>query len=158
MVIVDATDPLEGGPSYLLYTEEFYRAVRSMLKPGGIVVTQSEDISTILFLSTCSVSIYRTVRKVFPVVRYYICWVPAFDGEWSFVLGSLGPDPAKLPPEVVRERLEARGVRGLRYYTPELHASMFNLPGYVRELLEKHPFARVIKDDEPLFVYAEKPE
>ena len=158
VVVVDATDPLRGGPSYLLYTEEFYRAVKGVLKPGGIMVTQAEDISTSPSFSTCTISIYKTVEQVFPVVRYYLCWVPSFDGEWSFVLGSLGPDPAQLPPDVVRARLETRGVKDLRYYTPELHASMFNLPGYVREFLERHPFARVIKDDKPLFVYAEERE
>ena len=35
VIIIDVADPLEGGPAYLLYTEEFYRLVRSRLAPGG---------------------------------------------------------------------------------------------------------------------------
>ena len=154
VVIVDATDPLEGGPSYLLYTEEFYRAIRSVLRPGGLMVTQAEEVSTVPAMMTCSVSIYRTAEAVFPVARYYTCWVPSFDGEWAFVIGSTGPDPAELAPDEVARRLEGRGVRGLRYYRPELHPAIFKLPKYLEDFLEGHEGARVIRDGEPIYVYS----
>jgi Spermidine synthase len=34
-IIVDATDPIEGGPSRLLYTLEFYELARSRLREAG---------------------------------------------------------------------------------------------------------------------------
>ena len=158
VVIVDATDPLEGGPSYLLYTKEFYTLVKGLLRPGGLMVTQAEDVCTTEEMSLATASIYRTVKAVFPTTRYYARWVPSFDSEWAFVIGSTGPDPALLRPDIVLKRLEERGVEGLRYYTPELHPTLFVLPKYLGELLEKHRTARVIRDGEPLFVYSEKAE
>jgi len=155
VVIVDASDPVKGGPSYLLYTKEFYEYVRGLLRPGGLMVTQAEDVSTLLIETVCMTSIYRTVRAVFPLTRLYYCWVPTFDSEWAFVVGSTGPDPASLGPEEVGKRLRERGVGGLRFYTPELHRSLFTLPKYLAELLEKHPQARVIRDGEPVYVYSE---
>ena len=156
VIIVDATDPLEGGPAYLLYTKEFYSLLKGILRPGGLMVTQAEDVCTTEEMSLATVSIYRTVRGVFPITRYYARWVPSFDGEWAFVIGSTGPDPAGLSPEVVKERLRERGVEGLRYYTPELHPGLFVLPKYLSDLLEKHPRARVIRDGEPIFVYSDR--
>mgnify|MGYP000111884921 CR=1 FL=1 len=154
VVIVDATDPLEGGPAYLLYTREFYEAVKSVLRPGGMMVTQAEDVSTVPEMATCTISIYRTARAVFPLVRYYTCWVPSFDGEWAFVIGSTGPDPAGLGASEVARRLGERGVEGLRYYRPELHQAIFKLPKYLEELLEGHEGARVIRDGEPIYVFS----
>ena len=154
VVIVDATDPLEGGPAYLLYTKEFYEAIRSVLKPGGMMVTQAEDVSTVPQMATCTVSIYRTAKAVFPLVRYYTCWVPSFDGEWAFVIGSTGPDPAGLGAEEVARRLEERGVGDLKYYGPGVHTAMFNLPRYLEGLLEGLEGARVIRDGEPIFVFS----
>ena len=156
VVIVDATDPLEGGPAYLLYTKEFYRVIRDILKPGGLMITQAEDVCVLEDLSLATVSIYRTVRAVFPIARYYARWVPSFDSEWAFVIGSTGPDPASLGAGEVAKRLEERRVGGLRYYTPELHPTLFVLPKYLSELLERHSTARVIRDGEPLFIYSEK--
>ena len=156
VVIVDASDPVRGGPAYLLYTAEFYEHVKSLLRPGGLMVTQAEDVSTLLFESVCTVSIYRTVRSVFPITRYYKCWVPTFDSEWGFVVGSMGPDPASMGPDEVGRKLEERGIRDLRFYTPEVHKSLFALPRYLRELLEGHPEARVIRDGEPIYVYSEE--
>lgn len=154
VVIIDVTDPLEGGPSYLLYTREFYEVVKSALRPGGLMVTQAEDINTQPELSVPTISIYRTVRAVFPIVRYYRCWVPSFDGEWAFVVGSTGPDPAALTPEEVEKRLKERGVKGLRFYTPEVHASLFALPKYLKDMLENYPRGFVIEDGRPVYVYS----
>jgi len=156
VVIVDASDPIRGGPAYLLYTKEFYEHVKALLRPGGLMITQAEDVSTLLFESICTASIYRTVKAVFPITRYLKCWVPTFDSEWGFVVGSMGPDPAALGPDEVRRRLAGRGVKGLKFYTPELHKSLFVLPKYLEELLEGHPDARVIRDGEPLYVYSEE--
>lgn len=42
VIISDLCDPLDGGPAYQLYTEEFYKnIVATRLAPGGIFVTQS---------------------------------------------------------------------------------------------------------------------
>ena len=41
VMLMDLVDPLEGGPAYLLYTEEFYQIAKSRLNPGGVLVTQS---------------------------------------------------------------------------------------------------------------------
>ena len=53
VIVLDLVDPIEGGPSYLLYTEEFYNIARSKLRPGGILVTQAGPAG-LLSYSECS--------------------------------------------------------------------------------------------------------
>ena len=41
VVIVDAPDPLEGGPAHQLYTQEFYGIVRERLTGEGMLAVQA---------------------------------------------------------------------------------------------------------------------
>jgi len=154
VAVIDATDPIEGGPALLLYTKEFYELVWRCLSEDGVMVTQAVSPSyEFEDQITCTVSIFRTVGSVFPIARYYRAYIPSFDGEWGFVLGSKTHDPLDLSAEVVDERLRRRGVDGLKYYHSRLHTSLFTMPKNIKELLESFPKARVLRDDEPAFVY-----
>ncbi|MCI0823092.1 MAG: fused MFS/spermidine synthase, partial [Chloroflexi bacterium] len=41
VAIIDVPDPLEAGPAYLLFTQEFYRLLQSRLTERGLMVAQS---------------------------------------------------------------------------------------------------------------------
>ena len=41
VVIIDVPDPMEAGPAYMLFTQEFYALLMERLNPGGIMVAQS---------------------------------------------------------------------------------------------------------------------
>ncbi|MCG2867242.1 MAG: polyamine aminopropyltransferase [Vulcanisaeta sp.] len=150
VVILDLTDPLEGGPSYLLYTLEFYRIVRDRLSDGGLMVTQAT--STYYALRTFA-TIYKTVASVFPVARAYHVYVPSFDSTWGFVIGSLGPDPTSLTPDEVNRRISERINGELRFYDGYMHRALFTLPKHVVRVLED-PSIRPATDSNPTFMPA----
>ena len=126
VVIVDSTDPV--GPGVGLFTEAFYASVARALRPGGLMVTQTESP---FFNPALVQRIYRNIAAAFPRVFVFLADVPIYSiGLWSFTLGSKGPDPraprlgpGELPPFPTR------------YYTPEVHRAAFALPRYVRDLL-----------------------
>jgi len=149
VIIVDVTDPAKGSPSCKLYTKEFYEAVYKALSPNGVFVTQAAGV---IEEEPIVPSVYKTVKTVFPHVRAYKNWVPDFNDEWCFVIGSKGEDPAALSAEAVAERLRERGVNGLKMYSPEIHEFLFRLPKYFLDLLEGP--ARIVTDKEPVFVYS----
>nr|WP_252901710.1 polyamine aminopropyltransferase [Vulcanisaeta sp. JCM 14467] len=113
VIILDLTDPLEGGPSYLLYTVEFYSIVRDRLSDDGIMVTQAT--STSYSLRTFA-TIYRTIASVFPITRAYQVYMHSFDSTWGFVIGSKRYDPTALTPDEVNSRIRERIGGGLRFY------------------------------------------
>lgn len=124
-VFVDVTDPLEGGPAALLYTEEFYRAAFKAVGRGGAVVTQA---SSTYYSTRCFATIARTVRKVFGTAGGYHVWVPAYDSMWGFVYGTRGKDPRGIPPEAIDRELKRRKIAALRFYDGEVHRALFALP------------------------------
>lgn len=110
VIIMDLDDPLEGGPCYQLYTTEFYKFLKSKLRPGGLVVTQSGQ-SGIKQHHLVFSPINRTLRDVFDHVVAYNQAVYSFMDEWGWNMalteeGAKGP--ASLSAKEVDERIEKR--------------------------------------------------
>ena len=149
VAIVDAPDPLEGGPAYQLYTREFYGLVRERLTGEGMLAVQAGPTGPALYGSYFS-AVVNTLASVFPTVRASEAFIPAFGTTWGFALGSLGADPLSKTPAEVDRRLAERCGFDLRFYDGTTHLGMFALPRYLRRGLEAE--TRVITGDDPLFV------
>jgi spermidine synthase len=144
VIIIDICDALEPGPAIALYTEAFYRRVRSRLAPGGILVVQAMELSGI------DLADHREVREslklVFSFVTSYAHFIPSFWADWAFVIASDDADAAAVAPAVLAERLRRRGPGGfedlgkaLRFYDPQTHVRMFALSKDVRTALDIPP-------------------
>jgi spermidine synthase len=149
IVIIDVPDPLEAGPAYLLFTQEFYGLVRDRLRPGGVMVSQSGPTGP-SFYEQCFSVVANTVASVFPVVTMSETFVPSFGSTWGFVIGSLGEDPGDLSPEDVDARIAARITGQLRYFDGTTLRGMVSVPKYLRESVASE--SRIITRDSPLFV------
>jgi spermidine synthase len=146
-IIVDVTDPVAGGPSYLLFTEEFYRLAAARLRPGGLISVQAESMALPLIQGHAAVA--RTLGRVFPVVSGLAAFVPAFGEPWGFAVASHTDGPAALSASEVDARLAARGIVG-RHYDGETHRHMFSLPKGVRRAVAE--LDDVITDANPLIL------
>ena len=149
VAVVDVPDPLEEGPAYMLYTQEFYRLLKDRLRPNGLMVAQSGPTGP-AFMEQCFSAVAKTVGSVFPAVYASEAFVPSFGSTWGFVIGSLGPDPTSLPPEVVDRRIAERVVSPLRFFDGTTQTGMFAVPRYLREALAAEE--RLITRASPLFV------
>ena len=149
VAVIDVPDPLEGGPAYLLYTQEFYYQLRDRLKPNGLMVAQSGPTGP-AFYEQCFSAVAKTIGSVFPTA--YICeaFVPSFGATWGFVIGSLGPDPTSLSVQEVDRRIVERVSGELRFYDGITQRGMFSVPKYLRDAVTRE--SRVITRAEPLFV------
>ncbi|MGB9708952.1 MAG: polyamine aminopropyltransferase [Infirmifilum sp.] len=132
VVILDLTDPIKDTPGVLLYTREFYEAVKKILNKEGVMVTQAT--STRYYINAFTI-IGNTLREVFPYVRLYKVFVPAFYSEWGFAIGTISRDPLSIPQEEVKRRLEAME---LKYLDPEAYAFLFHIPRYMLEKMKKY--------------------
>ncbi len=149
IIIIDLPDPIEEGPVYLLYTQEFYQLVRDRLSDNGIICVQSGSAAWTELLNFTSVC--NTLKSVFPIVCPYQVDVPSFGGSWGFCLASQNLNPLKLSPAEVDDRISARSLSGLRFYDGLTHQGIFSLPKHLRGELSKP--ARLITDKEPLYIY-----
>ncbi|MDR1732143.1 MAG: polyamine aminopropyltransferase [Synergistaceae bacterium] len=122
VVIVDSTDPVDFAAG--LFQAPFYRAIRDILNPHGIMteLTESPFADTALMRQAI-----KQMRSVFPLVQMYWGAVPTYPtGMWTYGAASLGPAPST----------PLRNVTGTRYYTDAIHRAAFVLPPFLTELLE----------------------
>ncbi|NIJ19195.1 spermidine synthase [Sphingomonas naasensis] len=110
-IIVDFPDPVDYSVGKL-YTDTFYRAVRKLLAPGGMIVVQS---TSPLVAPNAYWTVASTLEAAGLQTRGYHAYVPSF-GEWGFVLAAPGPipDQANIPTG--------------RFLTPVIDQRLFDFP------------------------------
>ena len=134
VICVDSTDPV--GPAVDLFGEAFYRDARRALGENGIIVTQSGSPLVMLDELQAAVAL---MRRVFPIVRTYVCSIPIYPGVlWSFTAASMSCDPALIDPTNVAARLRANGAP-TGWYTPAVHTAAFALPNFLAHALDMMP-------------------
>jgi spermidine synthase len=127
VIVVDSTDPI--GPGRILFQHAFYENLKRALSDQGIAVTQCESI----YLHGHVIKgVHAFARHLFPSLAYYYTLVPTYpSGLIGFYFCSLGHDPKALDEE------RAGRLKGLNYYTPDIHRSAFTLPRFAAALFEE---------------------
>lgn len=124
VILIDSTEPV--GSAVGLFSPEFYKDVRDALRPGGIMVAQTESP---FFNQDLIRRTQAGIGAAFPIARLYLASVPTYpSGLWSFTIGSLAADPLAVPEERI-------AVMGTRYYSPGVHHAAFQLPPFVAQLV-----------------------
>lgn len=149
VIIIDISEPVEEGPSYLLFTKEFYEVVKKRLTPQGLISLQAGSMS--IGDLTCFAAIQKTLMTVFPIVCPYWAAIPSFAHPWGFSLASKDVDPSSLTAAEVDKLIAERITGDLRYYDGLAHQLSFMLPKYIRKRLAEEE--RIIEDNHPLFTY-----
>lgn len=133
VVVLDLTDPY--GQAARLYTREFYEQVRRILRDGGLMVTHSTGlhINRLAFQR-----VYRAIREVFSKHALARAYIPSFTDDWTFSFGSDYMVPPEVDPEALERRFRERGLEGkTRFYSPEVHHSLFRHPVFIRRIMEE---------------------
>ena len=135
MIIGDLADPLEGGPCYQLYTQDFYRTVvLEKLNPGGIFITQSGPAG-ILSCTEVFTAINKTLASVFPKVLPYTQHMPVFCDVWGWNMALTDPSQADLPAAEMDARLAARVEGAMRFLDGETFKGLATLNKHLRGAL-----------------------
>ena len=146
VIIIDIPDPLEGGPAYLLYTQEFYSIVKNKLKAGGLLVVQSGPAGPLDY-SEVFTAINKTISTVFRVTNPYHLYMPSFGLQWGFVVA--GETLPEITMNEIDSRIKDRISSDLKFYDGTTHANIFSLPKYLREGIANED--RIITKDNLIF-------
>ncbi|TXK60790.1 polyamine aminopropyltransferase [Alkalisalibacterium limincola] len=127
VVIVDSTDPV--GPAEGLFNQAFYASCLKALRPGGILVQQSESPLTHLGL-------IRSMRNAmkgagFTAFRTLTFPQPCYPtGWWSCTMARKGGEL-----DGFRERGAGSKTFATKYYSAEIHKSALVQPPFVADAL-----------------------
>ena len=84
VIFIDCSDPSEF--SNLLFSDSFYKVCKRILKPKGILATQSESPES---FKNIHISILKTLKKIFRVSETMYSFVPIYpSGIWSWTFAS----------------------------------------------------------------------
>jgi spermidine synthase len=149
VITMDPPPPVEAAGSSLLYSKEFYTAVRQRLRIGGILQTwlpsESDDYTRS--------AVARALKESFPYVRAFASVEPL---GFHF-LASERPIPARSAAELAA-RLPARAVADLLEWGPyataeEQFAAVLKTEFALEEWIAKEPLAPALTDDRPVNEY-----
>jgi spermidine synthase len=126
VILMDLTDQIDLGPSFQLYTQQFYQTLKKRLNPGGILVVQAGELSVYEYFSHSSIR--KTLASVFPRTRTYLQQVPSFYAQWSFVIASEQAIPDKVIEKDFDRNIASRLTGSLQSVDGAAYNRMFSLP------------------------------
>jgi spermidine synthase len=157
VIIMDISDPIEAGPGYVLYTQEFYNYAVSKLNIGGIFVTQSGP-GSLFNMKDCFTAIHNTLKQEFDCVVPYTVNIPSFACDWAFnmafnteaedALTSVKERRSSDTNELIANRIPNAN---LKFYDGTTHLGLFGISKIIRDGLESDK--RVITVDDPVFMF-----
>ncbi len=129
VILCDSTDP--EGPAEVLFTEEFYKCCKNILKEKGIFVNQAgvpalqgESLKMI-----CS-----NLRKSYQSVSFYLGVIPTYIGGYM-AFGFATKGDIDLPRDFQEIKSRVEKIQGnTLYYNAKVHQSCFSLPNFIWEI------------------------
>jgi spermidine synthase len=134
VVISDLSDPIEDGPSYRLFTREYFEKIRRVLQPEGTFVVQAGPVSPAE--NRLHARLVRTVRSVFENVVSYASFVPTYGSPWGFAVASSGALDTLPDPERVDELLAGATSGGFKLVDGRTLLGLLQTPLYLRRAIE----------------------
>ncbi|GAB4560531.1 MAG: hypothetical protein Tsb0020_07310 [Haliangiales bacterium] len=129
LIVVDSSGPI--GPSAVLYTDGFYRAIRGALREGGAACVQG---GSFWYLPEVFRTVYHGLKRVFPVVKPMECFTAVYPGGiWNLTMATLGDDPEDV------DDARADRLAGLGWYSARRHGSAFAIPPTAWAVLRQGP-------------------
>ncbi len=134
LIVMDLTDPGDtaaDSPANALYSKACFELIRSRLSTDGLVTAH---IGSPFYHPERFSKTLADLRSVFPHVAAFKAFMPIYGAEWGMACASRQPDPRTISEAEVSQRLIARDITDLRFYTPRVHASLFAWPAYAEKL------------------------
>ena len=133
VIISDLSDPIEDGPSFRLFTKEYFEKARNVLSPDGVFVLQAGPVAPAEL--KMHARLVHTMKTVFEHVQSYSTHVPTYASSWGFALGTARhidtrPDPARIDQE-----LQQKTTGGLRMLDGTTLLGLYQLPTHIRQAI-----------------------
>jgi spermidine synthase len=135
IIVLDLTDP--DTPAFHLYSEQFFRMCQRILRPGGMLTLH---LGSPVYQADTVRKNAANLRKVFRHVAPMSLFVPLYGSLWCLAVASDTLDPRTASAETIGTRMAERGIGGLRYYHPQMHAALFTLPVFVQEQMQPRAY------------------
>ncbi|MDX1977480.1 MAG: fused MFS/spermidine synthase [Pseudanabaenaceae cyanobacterium bins.68] len=133
VVISDLSDPIEQGPSFKLFTKEYYEKVRRVLSPEGYFVLQAGPVSPAGL--TQHARLVKTMETIFPHVLSCTTYASTYGSPWSFIIGSAVEMAAQPEIAVTDQILATQTKGGFRMFDGVTMLGILQIPLHLRQAI-----------------------
>jgi spermidine synthase len=134
IIISDLSDPIDQGPSFKLFTKEYFHKCRRVLEPAGYFVVQAGPLAPTEM--AMHVRLAKTVASVFENIVSYGSHVPSYASPWGFVLGTSQPIDLQPDPAAIDALLAKHTSGGLRMFDGITMLGLLNGPKHIRQAID----------------------
>lgn len=149
VIISDLSDPIEEGPSFKLFTKEYYESLKRVLAPGGYVVIQAGSVSPIEM--TLHSRLNNTLKSVFSNVHSYSAYTASYGAPWGFILASDTPFDTRPNPDEIDAIMAEKSNGGFRYIDGTTLLGILQTPLHLRRSIEQHTEVYTLKEPPKFF-------
>ena len=114
IIISDLSDPIEEGPSFKLFTREYFQKCRRALKPEGLFVLQAGSTSPQDLIQYARIN--STIKSVFEHTASFSSYVPTYGTPWGFIMASAQSFDLRPDPEVTDRLLGSKTTNNFRMF------------------------------------------
>lgn len=133
VIISDLTDPIESGPSFPLFTQEYFQKIHQVLSTDGSFIIQAGSISPAeMYLH---IRVVKTLQTVFNYVHSFIPYSTSYGCPLGFILASDQKFSSRPNPEIVDSILAEKTIGGLKVMDGISLLGMLQLPLNVRQAI-----------------------
>ena len=134
LIISDLSDPIAEGPSFQLFTKEYFQKLKRVLAPNGYVVVQAGPVSLPEVQNYAC--LINTLKSVFSHVHSFSSSTPSYGQPWGFGLCSEQPMQTQPDPAAVDKLLTQKTTGGLRFLDGKTFLGLLQTPLYIRQSVE----------------------
>lgn len=133
IIISDLSDPIESGPSFALFTREYYQKLEKVLKNDGFVVIQAGPVAPANL--QLHARLVKTLDSVFSSTHSYYAPTPTYGSPWGFALASKQEINSQPDPIMVDQLLSNQTSGNLRAIDGIGLLGMLQTPRYIRQAI-----------------------
>ncbi len=134
VVISDLSDPIEQGPSFKLFTKEYFERVKRVMAHHGVFVVQAGPVGPIEM--AMHVRLVHTVGAVFTNVVSYASHVPTYASPWGYAMGSDRPIDTRPDPDAIDSLLADKTTGPLRMFDGRTLLGLLQPPRHIRDAID----------------------
>ena len=149
VIVSDLSDPIEEGPSFQLFTKEYFEQAASRLDNNGYFVLQAGPVSPAEI--QLHARLVNTMESVFAHVQSYTSYVPTYAAPWGFAVGSQQPLETRPNPESVDELLASSLNSKLQMLDGIAFLGMLQLPAHIRRAIAEENRVYTLKEPPKFF-------
>lgn len=131
VIISDLTDPIETGPSFRLFTREYFAKCRRALTSRGVFIIQAGSASPVQVVMHARLT--NTMKTVFDSVAHVVSHVPTYASVWGFGMGGNASIPHEFDTGRIDELLAEKTTGEFRWMDGRALVGLMNPPKYLRD-------------------------